>query len=223
MFDLAAPYLVRDSRNQEEGHHGQVGISAYCPDIARRGDCARPGTGSVAHSPSEGADEATHDFARSRRHRSGSRKCCRAAHEDLWMNRCGPQCQHYPVGDRALDRSCCSGAECPAVVPGCAAGKKPTSTLDGWQASPGRHGMLSVASASSTTIAQLLSFNVPVTCNSRGIVMARDELLQANVCPKRSVTGARNGHPNGVERDRSLQDQVHSRNPSPMTRSDFSQ
>lgn len=61
MFDLAAPYLVRDSRNQEEGHHGQVGICAYCPDIARRGDCARPETGSVAPSPSVGVDEATHD------------------------------------------------------------------------------------------------------------------------------------------------------------------
>lgn len=61
MFDLAVPYLVRDSRNQEEDHHGQVGISAYCPDTARRGDCARPERGAVAHRPSVGADEATRD------------------------------------------------------------------------------------------------------------------------------------------------------------------
>lgn len=61
VFDIAAPYLVRDSRNHEEDHHGLVGISAFCLDTARRGDCARPETGPFALRPSVEAYEATHD------------------------------------------------------------------------------------------------------------------------------------------------------------------
>ncbi len=61
MFDMAAPYLVRNCRNHEEDHHGQVGISVLCLDTARRSDCARSETGPFALRPSMEAYDATQD------------------------------------------------------------------------------------------------------------------------------------------------------------------